>query len=174
MAKRILPSLSEPSLRWIKALHSETNECMGIACWTFPGVAIHNPLRKSAISFYSWDTKMNWTHEDIVEMFAHVSEVEWNQVIAHNDDLRAEYFQGEGHWFLSPVCTWPQYQGKGVGKKLLLWAIEQADASDPVTPLYLESAPSARKFYEHLGFEPVGKEAFVRRVPRTVDAEDLD
>jgi GNAT superfamily N-acetyltransferase len=144
---------------------------MGIACWTVPHAPIHNPMRKSAISFYSWDKKMQWSEEEIDEMFAHVSDVEWNQLVAYNDDLRAEHFGAEGHWYLSPVCTWPQYQGKGVGKKLLYWAIEQADRTDPVTPLYLESAPSARKVYEHMGFEPVGDKAFIRRGSRMVEGE---
>lgn len=166
MAKRLLPSLTDPALKWIKALHTQTGECMGMACWTVPGATVHNPFIKSAIKAYAWDAKMGWTPAEIEDMFAHVSEVEWDAAIVRNDVRRAEYFKGEGHWFLAPVCTWPKWQGKGVGRKLLAWGIEQADETVPATPVYLESAPTARGFYERLGFEAVGEKTFVRRGKR--------
>ena len=76
--------------------------------------------------------------------------------------------KGEPHWFLAPLCTWPEYQGKGVGRRLLQWAIDIADAQDPVTPLYLESADYARAVYMHMGFVPQGKVNMVRRGPAVV------
>lgn len=45
------------------------------------------------------------------------------------------------------------------------WAIEQADRADPVQPMYLESAPTAREMYVRFGFEPIGEANFVRRGP---------
>ncbi|KAH5529798.1 hypothetical protein HBI29_021010 [Parastagonospora nodorum] len=161
MAKRLLPSLSDPAIQWIKAVHAPTDECMGMACWTLPGSAVHNPLRKSAIAFYAWDAKMRWTQHDVEEMFAHVCAEQWDVPIARNDRLRAQFFKGHAHWYLSPVCTWPKWQGLGVGKKLLAWALERADRTG--TPVYLRSAPEARGFYERVGFEEVEEGVFVRR-----------
>jgi predicted N-acetyltransferase YhbS len=66
------------------------------------------------------------------------------------------------------LITWPEFQGRGVGSKLLKWAIEQADAKDPPTPMYLESAPTARAVYMRHGFVPQGKINMLRRGPAVV------
>jgi hypothetical protein len=52
-----------------------------------------------------------------------------------------------------------------VATKLINWAIEQADRADPVQPMYLESAPTARNMYVRFGFEPIGEANFLRRGP---------
>jgi GNAT superfamily N-acetyltransferase len=104
---------------------------------------------------------MRWTQQDVEDMFAHVCAEQWYLPIARNDWLRAQFFAGKAHWYLSPVCTWPQWQGRGVGKKLLAWALERAERTG--TPVYLRSAPGARGFYERAGFEEVEEGVFVRR-----------
>jgi GNAT superfamily N-acetyltransferase len=175
MAKRILPSLSEPHIKWIKAVSKSTGEVLGAACWTAPGAPLHNYLRRSAISpsVYDWQSKMSWTDAEVDEMWSGVSDSEWNVRTAENDELRRQTFGDEPHWYLAPLCCWPEHQGKGVGKRLLNWAIERADKSEPVQPLFLESAPSARVVYLHVGFVPVGERtAMMRRGPKKVEVED--
>jgi GNAT superfamily N-acetyltransferase len=98
--------------------------------------------------------------------------VVWRRT-AENDELRRQTFGDQPHWYLAPLCCWPEHQGKGVGKRLLNWAIERADKSEPVQPLFLESAPSARVVYLHVGFVPVGERtAMMRRGPKKVEVED--
>jgi GNAT superfamily N-acetyltransferase len=94
--------------------------------------------------------------------------VNWDEQFADDDRQRKELLGDEPHWYLAPLCTFPEWQGRGVGKLLLNWAIEQADATDPVTPLYLESAPTARAVYMHCGFVPQGAYNFIRRGPAIV------
>jgi GNAT superfamily N-acetyltransferase len=177
MAKRILPSLSEPSIKWIKAVSKSTNEILGAACWTAPGAPLHNYLRRSAIApdVYDWQAKMNWTDAEVDEMWSAIDDQQWNVRTAENDALRQKTFGDEAHWYLAPLCTWPRFQGRGVGKRLLMWAIEQADKAEPVQPLFLESAPSARVVYMHVGFFPVGERtAMMRRGPKVVEAEEVE
>ena len=139
---------------------------MGIACWSLPGNPIHCHLRRSAVEFYGLRDKTDWTDEQIDEMWSHVSPEAWDGDQAQLDDVRRSVMGDEPHWFLAPLLTWPEWQGKGVGKKLLNWAIEQADGEEPPTPMFLESAITARAVYLHVGFVPCGDVQMVRRGPR--------
>lgn len=176
LAKRILPTFANPNMNWIKAVLTSSGEIVSIAGWMGPGnPAIHNIFRRSALEFYGWKDKMGWSDEEIDEMWEHVSDEKWNGELGQDDGVRKEVLGDELHWYLAPLVTWPEYQGRGVGKRLLDWAIQQADATDPVTPMYLESAPTARAVYMHCGFVPLGKTNFLRRGPavvRGLEAED--
>ncbi|KAI8938752.1 hypothetical protein NX059_004619 [Plenodomus lindquistii] len=175
MAKRLLPSLDYEHMKWIKAVLTSTNETIGVAGWMSPGnPEIHNMFRRSAIDHYGWKEKMGWTDEEVDEMWSHTDDEAWSKQFAKDDDTRKEIFGEERHWYLAPLITWPKYQGRGVGKKLLSWAIEQADSTEPVTPLYLESAPTARAVYMHCGFVPQGAVNFVRRGPAVVKGLEGD
>jgi GNAT superfamily N-acetyltransferase len=176
LAKRFLPTFRTPHIYFVKAVLMSTGEIVGIAGWTAPGnKGIHNIYRRSAIDYYGWKEMMGWTDEEIDEMWSNVSEENWNVAFGKADDERKEILGDEPHWYLAPLFTWPGYQGRGIGKRLLDWAIEQADKTEPVTPMYLESAPSARAVYMHCGFVPQGATNMVRRGPKLVrglEAED--
>jgi GNAT superfamily N-acetyltransferase len=170
MAKRLLPALKyTPHTYFIKAVLASTGETVGLAGWTGPGnPCIHNIFRRSAIDYYGWKEKMGWTDAEIDEMWSHVSDENWSVQFGKDDDTRKEIFGDEPHWYLAPLLTWPEYQSRGVGKRLLNWAIDQADKTEPLTPMYLESAPTARAVYMHVGFVPQGAYNFVRRGPAVV------
>jgi GNAT superfamily N-acetyltransferase len=175
MIKRLFPTFSHPQVHWVVARYVPTGEIIACAGWTAPGSPIHNYFRKSAVDFYGWRDQYNCSDEKFEELWSQVDDENWNKHIADNDDVRKSVFGDEPHWYLAPIFTWPEWQGRGVGKLLLDWAIEQADANDPPTPLYLESAPTARPVYMHCGFVPLGKTDFVRRGPaivRGLEAEE--
>lgn len=44
----------------------------------------------------------------------------------------------------------PEYQGRRIGQRLLLWGVEQADELN--IRMCLESTPAGRKLYESFGF----------------------
>jgi GNAT superfamily N-acetyltransferase len=117
---------------------------------------------------------MGWSDAEMDEMWAGTSDAAWNVQGVEDDALRRGVLGDEPHWFLAPLLTWPEFQGRGVGKKLMNWAIEQADKEDPPTAMYLESAPTARAVYMHCGFEPVGSYNFLRRGPKVVRPEDYE
>lgn len=167
LARRLQPSFSQPGMHWIKAVHVPSNTIIGAAGWAGPTLPVHNIFRRSAFTFYGWQSKLGLSDADMDEMFAHTDEEAWSNSFAKDDMERAKVV-GEPHWYLAPLITWPEWQGRGVGKKLLSWAIEQADATEPPTPMYLESRPSARAVYMHVGFVPQGEYNFLRRGPRVV------
>lgn len=59
------------------------------------------------------------------------------------------------HWYLELLATHPEWQGKGAGGKLLRKGLEMADAEG--LPAYVESSPTGRAVYSHLGFVEVGR-----------------
>ena len=175
LAKRILPSFTNPNMNWVKAVLTSSGEIIGIAGWLGPGnPAVHSIFRRSAIEFYGWKEKMGWSDEEIDEMWEHVSDEKWNGEIAEDDEIRKKLLGDEPHWYLAPLLTWPEYQGRGVGKRLLDWAIKQADATDSFTPLYLEAAPTARPVYMHCGFVPQGAKNLLRRGPAIVRGLEVE
>ena len=54
---------------------------------------------------------------------------------------------------LSFVGTHPDYQGRGAGSLLTQWGLKRAKADQ--IPVYLDSAVSASRLYEKLGFVAV-------------------
>lgn len=152
---------------WIKAVHVPTNTIIGVAGWASPALPVHNILRRSAFKFFGWQSKLGYSDADIDELFAGTEDATWSDNFA-KDDAEREKVTGGPHWYLAPLITWPEWQGRGVGKKLLNWAIEQADAKVPPELMYLESRPSARAVYMHVGFEPQGEYNFLRSGPKVV------
>ena len=93
---------------------------MGLACWTAPGFPILAHFRRDAVDAFKWQDRMKWSDAELNEMWAGVSDEQWNGQQIEYDNIRRELMGDEPHWFLSPVITWPEYQGRGVGKKLRL------------------------------------------------------
>jgi GNAT superfamily N-acetyltransferase len=155
---------------WIKATYIPTNKIIGIAGWQAPGSPLHTFWRRSATHFYKWDEKYNWSEADIEEMWQGVDMSVWEGGFEKDDKVRQEVLGDEPHWYLAPLYTRPEFKGRGIGSMLLKWGIEKADATDPATPMYLESSEYAVKVYEHVGFVNVGKNSFVRRGPKVKDS----
>jgi GNAT superfamily N-acetyltransferase len=148
----------------VKAIYIPTNAIIGAAAWNAPGAPIHNFWRYSAAAFYNWHEQFNWSEADFEEMWKGVDLVAWEKKMGAGDKVREEVMGDEPHWYLAPLYTLPEFQGRGVASLLLDWAIDQADATTPYTPLYLESRPLARAVYQHKGFVPMG-DYFLRRGP---------
>ncbi|KAK7179287.1 hypothetical protein DPSP01_005709 [Paraphaeosphaeria sporulosa] len=165
LATRLSPSFHLPEMKWIKAVYAPTGTMVGVAGWMIPGMPIHNVWRRTATDFFGFEEKMKWTDADIAEMWRGVDLAEWEGHIGGNDAIRADVMGDEPHWFLAPLMTLPEYQGRGIASRLMNWAIEQADAAGGQA-MYLESAPTARKVYLRFGFEPLGEANMVRRGPR--------
>ena len=60
------------------------------------------------------------------------------------------------HWYLELLSTRNEYQRKGIGRILLQWGIDKADADG--LECYLGSTPQGKGLYEKFGFKEV-KEA---------------
>lgn len=162
----IRPSFSNPDLHWIKAIHTPTNAIIAVACWMGPEHPLHNIWRADAADKYNWAEKFGWSVDDIKEMWSGCLMETWTSKFSKMDQTRAEVMGDEKHWYLAPLFTVPKFQGRGVGGKLLKWAFERADATSPVTPIYLEASAAGKPVYEHYGFNMCGEENMVRRGPK--------
>nr|GAT51498.1 predicted protein [Mycena chlorophos] len=58
------------------------------------------------------------------------------------------------YWYLSLMFVDPAYQSRGIGKALLRWGLDQADAEG--IPAYLEASDEGLPLYQKSGFEVVG------------------
>ena len=161
MAQRLPPAITDPHHCFMKAIYTPTRETIGIAGWTLPtNPSVHNLFRRSAATHYGWKEKQRWTDEELDEMWSHVSNENWSERFGKDDEMRREATGGQRHWYLAPLLTWPEWQGRGVGKRLMEWALGQADERGEV--VYLESRPSARAVYLHLGFVGCGEWNMIR------------
>lgn len=135
-----------------------------------PGNPVHTIWRRDAVEFYGWQEKYGWTDEDLKEMWASTDLQVWEDGFQADDAFRKDVMGDEPHWYLAPLLTIPEFQGRGVGSLLLKWAFEKADKTDPATPLYLESSAAGMPVYKHHGFVRFGETAnMVRRGPMVVE-----
>ncbi|PWY94580.1 acyl-CoA N-acyltransferase [Aspergillus sclerotioniger CBS 115572] len=79
-------------------------------------------------------------------------------------DLCEQFFQGmdsertrimgeKEYFYLDLLGTRPEFNGKGIGSRLLRWGLERADAAGVDT--FLSSTPQGRRLYERYGFRMV-------------------
>ncbi|PYH35144.1 GNAT family N-acetyltransferase [Aspergillus neoniger CBS 115656] len=59
----------------------------------------------------------------------------------------------EGYFYLDMLGTLPQFNGRGIGSRLLRWGLDRADEKG--VPTFLASTPAGRPLYEKYGFEAV-------------------
>ncbi|MBW4662524.1 MAG: GNAT family N-acetyltransferase [Drouetiella hepatica Uher 2000/2452] len=73
-----------------------------------------------------------------------------------------EKFSPEPHWYLAMLGVSPEYQGQGIGGKLIQPVLQAADRTK--TPCYLETSTAAAvRFYQRHGFEIVDQRLFANR-----------
>lgn len=59
------------------------------------------------------------------------------------------------YWYVSALLVDPDYQRQGLGARLLAEGLKLVDATHK--PVYLETGPLAKGFYEKMGFEAKGE-----------------
>jgi ribosomal protein S18 acetylase RimI-like enzyme len=61
------------------------------------------------------------------------------------------------HWHLDPICVLPEYQGKGVGSRLMKYYCERVD-SEKMSAYHETDQTKNVRFYEKFGYKTVLKE----------------
>lgn len=99
----------------------------------------------------------SWAHQDIERIAQYVPEAIRtvpSLVTACDDDGRALGFAGAGDGKLEMLFIEPAHRGKGVGAMLLDFAIRELGVTHVDVN---EQNTQARGFYEHKGFEVIGR-----------------
>jgi GNAT superfamily N-acetyltransferase len=117
----------------------EEGRLIGVAVWSPPeGITRSNPRLKAQAEL---------DHRIVRALFPKRSRGLYSGFAA-----TASLHPHEPHWYLAFVGIDPQFQGQGVGQKLLSAVLDAADIRGGLC--YLETPfPATHKFYERLGFE---------------------
>ncbi|KAF2730424.1 hypothetical protein EJ04DRAFT_579892 [Polyplosphaeria fusca] len=70
-------------------------------------------------------------------------------------------------WELSQISVEPEYQGKGIGRRLVEEGLKLADSDNLL--LYLEATPCGKLLYEKLGFDLMEETDFPGVVDQMID-----
>lgn len=105
-----------------------------------------------------WESSVRATHnflsnEEILEIKKYVPETLSgisHLIIKTNEDENPIAFMGIENNKLEMLFIAPKYRGKGIGKKMLLYGIENYGVNDLAVN---EDNPLAKGFYEHMGFK---------------------
>lgn len=105
-----------------------------------------------------WESSVRATHnflsnEEILETKKYVPEALSgisHLIIKTNEDENPIAFMGIENNKLEMLFIAPKYRGKGIGKKMLLYGIENYGVNDLAVN---EDNPLAKGFYEHMGFK---------------------
>ena len=105
-----------------------------------------------------WESSVRATHnflsnEEILEIKKYVPEALSgisHLIIKTNEDENPIAFMGIENNKLEMLFIAPEYRGKGIGKKMLLYGIENYGVNDLAVN---EDNPLAKGFYEHMGFK---------------------
>ncbi len=112
-------------------------------------VYAENDIIAGSITFYDGVLLPRY-REPFLEYIAEKYQVK--ELVIENETMKGEVY-------IDTVSVSPQYQGKGIGKKLLAAAISMAKAEKhkKIGLLVDFKNPNAKKLYSVLGFESVGK-----------------
>ena len=125
----------------------------GFSGLKFPSTFAPCPFRDDLVGPLGFDKKLGWSNDDVKEMYDHHSPA-WFQEYQKYDTGRVKEMGDRPHWYLAPVCVSKEYRAAGVGKALMMYGIQKADAADAPLHCVLEALPNAQPVYLHFGFVP--------------------
>ncbi|GLA38555.1 hypothetical protein AnigIFM63309_005852 [Aspergillus niger] len=133
---------ANPSTAFLKVTAGEEGTVAAFAKWWYPVPSEGLPLdgEKS-------QTKTVWppsSDADLCERFFSLMDSEKKRVMGGRK---------EGYFYLDMLGTHPQFNGRGIGSRLLRWGLDRADEKG--VPTFLASTPAGRPLYEKYGFEAV-------------------
>ncbi|EXF76159.1 acetyltransferase [Colletotrichum fioriniae PJ7] len=80
--------------------------------------------------------------------------------IMHKDmtSWESRYLEGSKYMVLQALATHPEYQGRGIGTKLIQHGLEEIDSQS--LACWFHASPSSYRLYEKAGFQEVGKNEY--------------
>lgn len=120
-------------------------------------------VKKNAYKKYVEECWGSWIEEDQRNYFEKfITGVKNNAYIIMNGKVRIGFYNGEvlenGNYEVGNICIVPEYQGKGIGTKILKEKLEEYKDRD-IEIQYFKQNPVG-SLYERLGFVPNGETQF--------------
>lgn len=120
-------------------------------------------VKKNAYKKYVQECWGAWVEEDQQQYFeSFINQVKENAYIIQYDNKDIGFYNGEllenGNYEIGNICIIPEYQGKGIGTKILKDILEKYIDTD-IEIQYFKQNPVGY-LYERLGFEKSGETSF--------------
>ena len=120
-------------------------------------------VKKNAYKKYVEECWGSWIEEDQRKLFEKfISTVKDNTYIIMDGDKKIGFYNGEilenGNYEVGNICIISEYQGKGIGSKILKDILEENKDKD-IEIQYFKQNPVVR-LYERLGFVSNGETKF--------------
>lgn len=120
-------------------------------------------VKKNAYIKYVEECWGQWNEEDQRKYFDNfINKVKENAHIIKCNDKYIGFYNGEllenGNYKVGNICIIPEYQGKGIGTKILQDILKEYENTD-IEIQYFKQNPVG-KLYERLGFVPSGETKF--------------
>lgn len=167
----MVPATKQKGMHGLKATLRSTGEIVGMALWyanihvgncpetypdmpgiKFPSTFIPFVFRATNPETLDWTGKCGWTSEQRQQLWSHVRP-SLNEEMTSYEKGRVQELGDAPNMYIGPLCVAKAYRGRGIGKLLLQWGIDMAEAMEPPVPVLLDAFPNARPVYYHLGFE---------------------
>ena len=141
----------------------EKKETISLIPYTDDNYEFVYEVKKNAYKKYVEECWGSWIEEDQREYFKKfITAVRNNAYIIMNGKTRIGFYNGEvltnGNYEVGNICIIPEYQGKGIGTRILKDKLEENKDRD-IEIQYFKQNPVG-KLYERLGFVPSGETEF--------------
>lgn len=147
------------NLRMVKS----KKETISLVPYTDDNYEFVYEVKKNAYKKYVEECWSSWIEEDQREYFKKfITAVRNNAYIIMNGKTRIRFYNGEvltnGNYEVGNICIIPEYQGKGIGTRILKDKLEENKDRD-IEIQYFKQNPIG-KLYERLGFVLNGETEF--------------
>ena len=120
-------------------------------------------MKKNAYKKYVEECWGSWNDEDQRTYFEKfITTVKDNAYIIMNGNEKIGFYNGEildnGNYEVGNICIIPEYQGKGIGTKILKEVLEENKNRNIEIQYFKQN--SVVKLYRRLGFVPSGETEF--------------
>lgn len=120
-------------------------------------------VKKTAYKKYVEECWRKWNEQEQQEYFRKfINQVKENAYIIKYENKDIGFYNGEilenGRYEIGNICIIPEYQGKGIGTKILNYIIEKYSNND-IELQYFKQNP-VEKLYKRIGFQKVGETDF--------------
>ena len=128
-------AINDPTVRLVKAFLPETHEMVGWAKWNFY-LDSSNPPQPNPIE---WPPGAN------LALGEHFLDALYRP--------RDFHMRGKAYFFMHILCVLPEYQRKGIGKRMLEWGLKQADELG--VECWIDATPAGLGLYKQYGWKEV-------------------